>query len=84
MCDLGLAKSKNLDSSLLISGVGVVRETLTFLASQLVIHKEESTTQADVWAVACVLVELYSEKDVWPDLAGIFAKEQIQVKFLRK
>ena len=65
VCDLGLSKSDDLDKNLMTTTDGVVRGTVMFLAPELLLFREKPTTKSDVWAVACTLVELYNEKNVW-------------------
>ena len=60
ICDLGLAKCKNLNSQLQSTAVNTIRGTIAYLSPETVLHTAKATEKSDVWIVAITLVELYS------------------------
>lgn len=52
--------------------------TFVYMAPELALNKERATIHSDVWAIACVLVEIFTEKPIWNDL------EDYEVKKLLK
>ena len=65
LCDLGLGKCIDMDTSLQSTGHGGICGTYMFMAPEIILHRKEATVFSDVWAFACTLIELYNESRVW-------------------
>ena len=65
LCDLGLGKSKSVNESLQSTQADTIRGTYLFMAPEILLHRCEASTASDIWAFACTVIELYSEKSVW-------------------
>lgn len=61
--DMGLSKLKS-SHSVSISE-GTVTGTPTYMAPECLVSNKTATLESDVWSLACTLLELYSEKEVW-------------------
>lgn len=68
LCDFGICKFDGL-SDKLTSGTDIIAGTPLYLSPNQLLYRKKATIKADIWALACTLVELYSETDVWPNLS---------------
>ncbi|OXU20224.1 hypothetical protein TSAR_015325, partial [Trichomalopsis sarcophagae] len=66
LCDLGLGKSTIVNTSFQTVRENAMRGTYLFMAPEIILENKSATTATDVWAFVCTMVELFSEKSVWP------------------
>ncbi|XP_031777467.1 probable serine/threonine-protein kinase DDB_G0286627 [Nasonia vitripennis] len=64
VCDMGLSRFEDMPESLKTTA-GRTVGTVTYMAPEVLLYYESGNSAADVWALACVFVELYKEADVW-------------------
>lgn len=83
LCDMGFSKYDGMPSEL-CSTVGNHHGTLLYMAPEQLFHEQTCSTQSDVWALACVVVEIYSEKFVWVVHFGFDFKEQLAALIEKK
>ena len=69
LCDMGLGKIKSAQTTARVTTTGILG-TPSYMAPECLIEKQRATTKADVWSLACTLVELFSGKDCWEDTVG--------------
>ena len=65
LCDLGLSRSENLPEHLLTTVGNNVKGTYHYMAPELLRLNESATVKADIWSLACVIFEVYSEEEAW-------------------
>ncbi|XP_057329870.1 probable serine/threonine-protein kinase samkA [Microplitis mediator] len=67
LCDLGLSKICDTSStSALNTTVGHnFRGTPMYMAPEILIDQLPATTYSDIWAMACCIIELFTEDNVW-------------------
>lgn len=76
LCDMGFSKYEGMPSELL-SAVGNCHGTLLYMAPELLIDEQPSTIKSDVWALACVIVEMFTEDFVWDAHFSFDLREKI-------
>ena len=54
-----------MNESLRSTQADTMRGTYLFMSPEILLHRCEPTTASDIWAFACTVVELYSEKTMW-------------------
>ncbi|OXU18451.1 hypothetical protein TSAR_006702 [Trichomalopsis sarcophagae] len=64
VCDMGLSRFEDMPESLKTTA-GRTVGTVAYMAPEVLLYYESGNSAADVWALACVFVELYKEADVW-------------------
>ena len=69
LCDMGLGKLKSVQSRTQTTSQSVPG-TPSYMAPECLVEKQKATTQSDVWSLGCTLLELFTEKDSWEDLAN--------------
>ena len=47
------------------------------MAPAVLLHEPEARKSADVWAVGCIIKEIFSEKGVWPLNSMFDAKDSV-------
>ena len=66
ICDLGLAKIKNISSQLMTTqGRRSCAGTTFYMAPEILLYKNEATKFSDVWSLGCTLLEFYNNHLVW-------------------
>ncbi|KAH0540074.1 hypothetical protein KQX54_012167 [Cotesia glomerata] len=67
LCDLGLSKISDIDSSSPLNTIigHNFRGTPMFMALEIIVQNLPAMKPTDVWAMACCLVELFCEREVW-------------------
>ncbi|XP_051157064.1 proto-oncogene tyrosine-protein kinase Src-like isoform X2 [Leptopilina boulardi] len=65
VCDLGIGTFDELPSVLHTTIGHNFQGTPLYMAPEILINNRKATIYSDVWSIACVIVELYSEKTVW-------------------
>ena len=85
---LGLGKSKSVNDSLQSTQCDTMRGTYLFMPPEVILYNQETSTATDIWAFACTIIELYSEKSVW-DASNFMngwmcAKENLDNKYVPK
>lgn len=65
LCDLGMSVCKNLMSELKTSENNCGPKGTEFYLAPELVKRQQPDTKSDVWAAACTILELYSEKEVW-------------------
>ncbi|XP_071575405.1 serine/threonine-protein kinase nekl-3-like isoform X2 [Temnothorax nylanderi] len=71
VCDLGLSKCDAMPSALHTTIGHNFQGTPLYMAPEILIQYKEATIYSDVWSLACVIVELYSQKNVWTLPLGV-------------
>uniref|UniRef100_A0ABD2XG36 Protein kinase domain-containing protein n=1 Tax=Trichogramma kaykai TaxID=54128 RepID=A0ABD2XG36_9HYME len=83
ICDLGVSTINQLDTQLLTThGRKSFVGTPMYMAPEVYLRQQEVTEYGDIWSLACTLVEMFSNKHVWPvnvftTLDSIFKKQLI-------
>ena len=72
ICDLGLSRFSDMTSELETTVGQNFRGTLLYMSPEILIHNQSASLSADIWALGCVLFDLYSELNVWTGFAGYF------------
>ena len=84
LCDLGLGKCNDLDTNLRSTVTGRFCGTMSFMAPEIFLKRQEATVHCDIWSIACTLIELYSEKEIWDLEYSIFLFSQLQERLHKK
>uniref|UniRef100_A0ABD2XN43 Protein kinase domain-containing protein n=1 Tax=Trichogramma kaykai TaxID=54128 RepID=A0ABD2XN43_9HYME len=67
ICDLGVSTINQLDTQLLTThGRKSFVGTPMYMAPEVYLRQQEVTEYGDIWSLACALVEMFSNKHVWP------------------
>lgn len=66
LCDFGLSKFQVAITELRStigskSGIG----TRMYMAPELILHNHKATMESDVWALACTVIEIFTEEPAW-------------------
>lgn len=77
---MGLSKMEGMADPLNTTK-GVMRGTSLYMAYEMITESVGSSFSADVWEIGCVIVEIYSEDYIWPNL-GYFIREGLEKIFL--
>lgn len=64
LCDLDLAECKLLETNLQSTHNGTMRGSYLFMALGIRLHSTEASEITDIWALACMLLDLHIEKTV--------------------
>ncbi|XP_016842658.1 cyclin-dependent kinase 3-like [Nasonia vitripennis] len=65
ICDLGLSKCDDLPSALHTT-VGRNRKIIySYMAPEILVHNEPTTTKSDVWSLACIIHKVYTGEETW-------------------
>ena len=67
LCDMGLSKLKSAQSLSQTTSTAIPG-TPSYMAPECLLHNKKATVHSDIWALACTLIELFTEKDCWQQL----------------
>ncbi|XP_020608738.1 dual specificity protein kinase shkC-like [Orbicella faveolata] len=67
LCDMGLSKLKSVQSLSQTTSTGIPG-TPSYKAPECLLERKKATVHSDVWSLACMLAELFTEKDCWEHL----------------
>lgn len=81
LCDFGLCKFQGLPDKL-TSGIDIIAGTALYLSPNQLLQGQKATLKSDVWSLACTLLELYSEDDVWEINFRLSIAEQVKKQML--
>lgn len=73
LCDMGLGKIKSAQTTARVTTAGIAG-TPNYMAPECLLQKRKATTKADVWSLACTLVELFTGKDCWGQTEDLVPK----------
>ncbi|XP_057335063.1 uncharacterized protein LOC130673865 [Microplitis mediator] len=65
ICNLGLSKVSDLPSALNTTIGHHFHGTPMYMSPEILINNQPGTTHSDVWSMACCILELFSERQVW-------------------
>ena len=65
ICDMGLSRFSQMPSSLNTTVGHYFHGTPLYMAPEIIINKQSGNIPSDVWALACVIFELFTESKVW-------------------
>lgn len=65
ICDMGLSKSSEMPTALHTTAGHHFKGTVSYMAPEILIRNEQASFPADVWALGCMILEIYKEDDVW-------------------
>lgn len=66
LCDFGLSKFQIAITELRSTiGSKSELETKMYMAPELLLRNQKATLASDVWALACTVIEIYTEESVW-------------------
>jgi serine/threonine protein kinase len=74
LCDMGLGKIKSAQTTSHVTSANIAG-TPNYMSPECLVEKAKATTKADVWSLACTLVELFTGKDCWGQIEDNFADE---------
>ena len=72
LCDMGLGKIKYAQTTSHVTSTNIAG-TPNYMSPECLVEKVGATTKADVWSLACTLVELFTGKDCWGQIEDEFA-----------
>ena len=64
LCDLGLGKCNDIESSLQSTMHGRFCDTMLFMTPEILLEGQDATVYYDTWSLVCSLIELFSEKEI--------------------
>ena len=67
LCDMGLSKLKSAQSLSQTTSTAIPG-TPSYMAPECLLDNKKATVHSDIWALACTLIELFTEKDSWEQL----------------
>ncbi|KAJ8671628.1 hypothetical protein QAD02_002887 [Eretmocerus hayati] len=74
LCDFGFGKTNNMPDQLWsVPGRSNAKGTIAYMAPEIITLAEDATTASDVWSLAIVVLEIFTQRRTWqvpnPDLA---------------
>ncbi|KAJ8676339.1 hypothetical protein QAD02_012126 [Eretmocerus hayati] len=74
LCDFGYGKTSDMPNQLCsVPGRNNAKGTIVYMAPEIIMHNQNATTASDVWSLAIVILEIFTQRRTWkltnPDLA---------------
>ncbi|XP_014217130.1 protein kinase byr1 [Copidosoma floridanum] len=65
LIDFGLSRFEGLHSELNSTVGSHPKGTTLYLSPEIIVDKQSHSVKSDIWALGCVIVEIFSEKSIW-------------------
>lgn len=83
ICDMGSSRSDEMPLELVTEAGKTCNGTIAYTAPEILLHDESGKAPADIWALACIIIELYDEDDVWKVAGNRFDLKEAYSEILR-